>query len=89
MSDYTPNTPNTPSPSAAGPVEKKVKHATVASYVGGVALMGVLNGIGDANLIAGFPDWLEVFIAPMLPTAVTFVAAWVAKHTPRPDLGQH
>lgn len=86
MSDYT---PNTPSPSAAGPVEKKVKYATVASYVGGLALMAILNGIGDANLIAGLPDVIEAFVAPMLPTALTFVAGWVARHTPRPDLAQH
>lgn len=83
MSDYTPSTP-----SAAGPVEKKVTVATVASYVGGVALMGVLNAIGDANLIAGLPDVIEAFIAPMLPTAITFVGGWAATHTPRPDLGQ-
>lgn len=82
MSDYT------ATPSTTAPVETKVKAASVGSYLGGLALMAILNGVSDANLIAGFPDWLEAFIAPMVPTALAFVAGYVARHTPRRDLGR-
>jgi hypothetical protein len=71
-----------------GPVELKVKVAAWATYLGGVGLLAILNAFSDANLIAGLPDAIEVFVAPMLPTAITTAAAWLAKHTPRPDLGQ-
>jgi hypothetical protein len=70
------------------PVETKVKAASWASYLGGVGLLAVLNAFSDANLIAGLPDVVEVFVAPMVPTAITMFAAWQAKHTARPDLGQ-
>lgn len=68
------------------PIEAKVKAASLASYIAGVALMGVLNGITDANLIAGLPDVVEAFVAPMIPTAITFLAGYVARHTPRRDI---
>lgn len=67
------------------PVEKKVTVATVASYLGFVALLAVLNAIADANLIENLPDVAEVFLAPVLPTLITFVASYAARHTPRND----
>lgn len=75
-------------PLPAGPVEAKVKAAGWATYLGGVGLLAILNAFSDANLIAGLPDAVEVFVAPMVPTAITTAAAWLAKHTPRPDIGQ-
>jgi len=65
------------------PIESKVTVASVATYLGLVALLAILNGVGDANLITALPDALEVFAAPLLPTAVTFVSGYMAKHTPR------
>jgi hypothetical protein len=75
--------------STKAPIETKVKAASLGSYLGGVALLAILNGVTTANLVAGMPDWLEVFLAPMVPTAVAFVSGFVAKHTPRPDLKNH
>jgi len=75
-------------PAGSAPVETKVKVATIATYLGLVALLAVLNAVAEANLIAGLPDVVEVFVAPLLPTAITFVAGYIAKHTHRPDLGQ-
>jgi hypothetical protein len=72
----------------SAPVETKVKAAAVATYLGLLALLAVLNGVTDADLIAGLPDVVEVFVAPLLPTAVTFVTSYLARHTPRPDLGR-
>jgi hypothetical protein len=71
-----------------GPVELKVKVAAWATYLGGVGLLAILNAFSDANLVASLPDAIEVFVAPMLPTAITAFTAYWADHTPRPDLGQ-
>ncbi|MGW1994726.1 holin [Embleya sp. NPDC001921] len=69
----------------AAPVETKVKAAGIATYLGLAGLLGILNATGDAGLLGGLPDVAEVFVAPMLPTAITLVAGWLAKHTPRPE----
>jgi hypothetical protein len=72
-------------PYAPAPVEKKVTAATFASYLGGVALLAILNGVADTNLITALPDVVEVFVAPLVPTAITFIGGYVARHTPRND----
>lgn len=72
--------------SVKAPVEAKVKAAGIATYLGLGAALAILAGVTDLNLIAGLPDWLEVFVAPMLPTAITTITAYRTKHTPRPDL---
>lgn len=71
--------------SGSGPVEWKVKVASAATYLGFVALLAVLNAVADANLITELPDVAEVFLAPVLPTLITFVSSYAAKHTPRTD----
>ena len=79
--DYGPTQPT------SAPVEKKVTAATIGSYLGFAALLAVLNGVADANLVTALPDVVEVLVAPMIPAAITLVAGYVARHTPRPDLG--
>ncbi|MDP9799335.1 hypothetical protein J2S43_007847 [Catenuloplanes nepalensis] len=79
---------STPAPSVTAPIERKVAVAGIATYLGLAALLGVLHAIGDANLITALPDLAEVFAAPLLPTAITTVAAYLARHTPRPDLDE-
>lgn len=66
-------------------VETKVKAASLATYFGLVALLAVLNAVSDANLVTALPDVVEVFVAPLLPTLITFVSGYQAKHTPRDD----
>lgn len=73
------------SPYAPAPVEKKVTVATAGSYLGGVALLAVLNAISTIDLITALPPVAQVFIAPLIPTLVTFVGGYVARHTPRND----
>lgn len=75
------------SAAASPPVETKVKAAAIATYFGLVALLAVLNAVADANLVTALPDVVEVFVAPMLPTLITLLAAYKARHTRRPDLG--
>lgn len=65
------------------PMETKVKAQSLATYLGLLALLAILNGFSDLNLVAGLPDAVEVFVAPMIPTAIGTVAGWVAKHSPR------
>lgn len=73
-------------PASAPAVETKVKAASIASYLGLVALLAVLNGVSDTNLVTGLPDVVEVLVAPMIPAAISLVAGYVAKHSRRPDL---
>lgn len=68
----------------ANPIETKVKFATVAAYLGSTALLAVLTAVQDhAGLIAGLPDPVEPFLLAFIPTAITAVTGWAAKHTPR------
>ncbi len=65
------------------PIEAKVKAATAATYLGLVVLLAFLNGVSDSNLIGELPDLVEVLVAPVLPAAITLVAGYVTRHTPR------
>ncbi|MEU0369114.1 holin [Streptomyces sp. NPDC006283] len=68
----------------AAPVEKKVTVASVATYLGSTGLLAVLTAVQDnAGLVAGLPDGIEPFVLALIPTALTFVSGWAAKHTPR------
>lgn len=69
-----------------GPVETKVKTATAGSYLGGLTLLAILNGVNDIELVKSWPDWAEIIFGPIVPSLVTFIAGWLAKHTPRRDL---
>lgn len=69
----------------SAPVETKVKVGAAATYFGLVGLLAILNAVADTNLITSLPDVAEVFVAPLLPTLITFVASYLAKHTPRSD----
>jgi hypothetical protein len=64
-------------------VEWKVKAATVASYVGGVVALFVLQLLSDGYLLDYMPTTVGTFVAPLIPAVVTFAAGWITKHTPR------
>lgn len=69
---------------AIAPVERKVKAATAAAYVGCTALLGVLAAVQDnARLVDWLPDSVAPFVLALIPTAATAVSGWMAKHTPR------
>lgn len=68
----------------AAPVEKKVTAATAAAYVGSTAVLGALTAVQDHHELVGWmPGALTPFVLALVPTTVTFVSAWMAKHTPR------
>jgi hypothetical protein len=68
----------------AAPIEKKVTAASIAAYLASTGLLAVLTAIQDnAGLVGGLPDPLEPFVLALVPTAITFVGGWAARHTPR------
>lgn len=68
----------------AAPIEKKVSAASIAAYLASTGLLAILTAIQDnSGLLAGLPDAVEPFLLALIPTAVTFVAGWAARHTPR------
>ncbi|MCO4699299.1 hypothetical protein LRR80_05393 [Streptomyces sp. RO-S4] len=72
----------------AAPVEKKVTAATAATFVGSTALLGALEAVRDnAELVGWLPPALAPFVLALVPTAITFVSGWAAKHTPRGPAG--
>lgn len=80
------------SPVTTSKVESKVWWATAGTYLGGVAVMAIVNAVTSNDnelLLAAMPDALEQFVMPSVPAVVSFIAGWVAKHTPRPDLGEN
>lgn len=72
-------------PNTSAPVEKKVSVASIAAYLASTGLLAVLTAVqNDAGLVSGLPDGIEPFLLALIPTAITFVAGWAARHTPRP-----
>lgn len=70
------------------PVEKKVTASTLGAYLASTALLAVLTAIQDnSGLIDGLPDVIEPFVLALIPTALTFVSGWAARHTPRGPVG--
>ncbi|WP_199570511.1 holin [Streptomyces murinus] len=66
------------------PIERKVKAATAAAYVGSAGLLGALVAVQDnARLVGWMPDGLAPFVLALVPTAITAVSGWMARHTPR------
>ncbi|WP_030670739.1 hypothetical protein [Streptomyces rimosus] len=69
---------------ATAPVEAKVKAATTSTFVASL-ILAVLNAVSaDSTLLDPLPGWLQAVIVALVPTAVTYLAAWQARHTPRP-----
>jgi hypothetical protein len=72
--------------SSAAPIEKKVKLASVVTYLASLAGLAVLGAVtDDPSLISGMPDALEPFVLALVPAASAAIAGWAAPHTPRSD----
>lgn len=91
MVDPTPGYPGHAKAGATAKVESKVWWGTAGFYLAGVVGLALVNAFtadDNALLLAALPDWLETIVLPLVPGAVGFITGWLAKHTPRPDLGQ-
>jgi predicted MFS family arabinose efflux permease len=72
---------------ATAPVEKKVKAATSAAMFVGLAVALLNWGVGDSELMGTLPSWVQALMSIAVPPLITFLTAWQASHTPRPDTG--
>lgn len=68
---------------ATAPVEAKVKSATAATFVVSLVIAVLNSVVADESLLQPLPSWLQPILIAFVPTAVTFLSAWNAKHTPR------
>jgi hypothetical protein len=65
------------------PVEAKVKAASTAAFLVGL-LIAVLNAIvADNSLLGPLPSWLQAPVLALVPAALTWLAGYQARHTPR------
>ncbi|MCX4661512.1 holin [Streptomyces uncialis] len=69
----------------SAPVEKKVTATTTAAFLASTGLLAVLAAVqDDTRLVGWMPDTVAPFVLALVPTAITFVSGWAARHTPRP-----
>ncbi|WP_371612867.1 holin [Streptomyces clavifer] len=65
------------------PVETKVKAASTAAFLVGLAI-ALLNAVAaDSSLLGPLPAWLQAPVLALVPTALTWLAGYQARHTPR------
>lgn len=68
-------------------IELKVIAATAATLGVSVAL-AVLNTVaGDHELLGPVPSALQFVIVAVIPSAITFLSGYMARHTPRGPAG--
>jgi len=65
----------------AGPIEAKVQASTWAAAVSGLALWA----LGTYVFKGSVPDVVVSWTYVIVPAALTFMAGYAARHSPRPD----
>lgn len=66
------------------PIEKKVSAAT-----GSAAVAGIIMWILGEHVFKGeIPPEVATLIAWLVPAVAAFIGGYLARHTPRPDIGQ-
>lgn len=69
------------------PVEAKVKASTTGAFLASL-VVAVLNAVtADSSLLGPLPVWLQAIVIALVPTALTFLAGYQARHTPRGPAG--
>ncbi|MFF7183251.1 holin [Streptomyces sp. NPDC008121] len=72
---------------STAPVEAKVKAASAATFLAGLAI-AVLNAIvADNSLLGPLPSWLQAPLLALVPSGLTWLAGYQARHTPRSRYG--
>ncbi|MFJ4738691.1 holin [Streptomyces sp. NPDC088775] len=67
----------------AAPIEAKVKAASAATFLAGLAV-ALLNAIvADSSLLGPLPAWAQAPLLALVPTALAWLAGYQARHTPR------
>ncbi|MFE4921281.1 holin [Streptomyces sp. NPDC056661] len=68
-------------------IETKVTAASAMTFAVGAAV-AVLNAVAaDSTLLGPLPAWAQAIVLPLVPTALTFLAGYQAKHSPRRPTG--
>ncbi|MFG3051922.1 holin [Kitasatospora sp. NPDC048239] len=68
-------------------IETKVKAATAGAYLASTALLADLTALQDQpGLVSWLPAWVAPLVLPLIPAAITAVAGYQARHTPRTDV---
>ena len=68
---------------ANAPVEAKVKASTGAAFAVSLVLAVLNEAVADHSLLGPLPYWVQAIIIAGAPPAITFLAGWQARHTPR------
>lgn len=63
-------------------METKTKWSALWAYLAGLGALGVLNWVTTTNLVAGLPDVVEAFAAPLLPALTVLVVGYNVRHKP-------
>ncbi|WP_327333726.1 holin [Streptomyces anulatus] len=65
------------------PVEAKVKAASIATFLAGLAI-AVLNTVAaDSSLLGPLPSWVQAPVLALVPAGLAWLAGYQARHTPR------
>lgn len=65
------------------PVEAKVKAASTATFLAGLAI-AVLNAVAaDSSLLGPLPSWVQAPVLALVPAGLAWLAGYQARHTPR------
>lgn len=67
----------------SAPIEAKVKASTAVATVVGVLVTLLNTAVGNSQLMGSMPSWLQSLLTLVVPPLATFLAGWVAPHTPR------
>jgi hypothetical protein len=67
-------------------IESKVKASTAATFGASVAIAVLNQAVADDSLMGSVPSWAQTGLLVVVPSLVTFLSGWKARHTPRPDL---
>lgn len=79
----TPSPADKPSTADAWKIELKVIASTAATFAVSL-ILAILNAVQDNHALLGsVPSALQFVILVAIPSAVTFLGGFLAKHTPR------
>lgn len=67
-------------------IETKVKASTAATFGASVAIAVLNQAVADDSLMGSVPSWAQTGLLVVVPSLVTFLSGWKARHTHRPDL---
>ncbi|WP_406501976.1 holin [Streptomyces sp. NBC_01590] len=67
----------------AAPIEAKVKAASAATFLAGIAIAALNAVAADSSLLGPLPSWLQAPLLALVPAALTWLAGYQARHTVR------